>query len=212
MKLRFLRHSKGEFLLNKILIILLLVFIASGCDIFNTRSPEEPTADKSDFDPPTQPVTVIRNLISAVNEMQTDNYSSCFSDTVDGAKSYFEFYPPSDAIAIYGSVFDDWNLDDEERYFYALTLQLSSSEPLLVLDNDSFEYETEHPDSVVYVSDYLLTAMHRDSSLPTQFQGTLQFTIKQGSNGLWSIQKWIDLPAKADSSVTWSILKAKFSY
>jgi hypothetical protein len=193
-----------------ILISITVIFVFHGCELFTTREPEKPDSSKSSFQPPVNPNLVISNFISAINEKNTTNYISCLADTLQSDNIQFHFYPSASAYAVYKNLFDNWNLTSEQQYFMSfVSKMLTEDKPVLLLSNLLFN---NLPDSVIFQSDYKLTINHTDDTKYKEFSGSLQFTLMQKSNGLWSIVRWIDVAPQADSiKNTWSIFKAQFT-
>jgi hypothetical protein len=188
-------------------MINLSLFIHS-CGIFETRDPESPTNDKSSYLPPTSANIVISNFINSIQEKNTENYIANFSTNNDDIP--FSFQPTADAFAIYTSLFDTWDIDDERRSFLSMISNLSEeTKPVLAISNQKFDVLS--PDSAVFIADYILNLSHNLGSIDTDFSGTLQFTIVPKSDGLWYIQRWVDIKTQQDSLESWSILKAVFA-
>ena len=191
----------------------ILIFLAlSSCGLFSTRDPESPDTGKSTFVPPTSAIDVVTNFKNAIIEKNTENYSSCFFDSVNATETSYSFVPSADAYALYQSIFDNWNLDDEKHIFLAIISKLPDGiSPQLEFTNS--DYIDRQPNSETYISDYHILVNHNIQGLDTAFAGTLQFIIKRReSNGYWYIQKWTDNNPSNDSvGATWSILKAQFA-
>jgi hypothetical protein len=195
--------------MSKFLYMSLLIASLSGCDIFQTRTPQPPQQGQTNFIPPTSPDIVIQNLKSAVAEKNVENYLACLSDTSFGGKR-FSFTPPPDIYVQYEQIFFDWDKNSSERtYFNNLIVRSSStSSPALTLSSEN--YVPLSSDSVKYIADYVLLWPNNSSGSPQQVKGSLQFFLGVDRNQNWSIYRWIDLKV-ADSLTTWSVLKAKFS-
>lgn len=191
----------------------LLIFLAlSSCGLFTTRDPESPDTDKSTYIPPTSASNVISNLTYAVKEKNAENYKSCFLDSAFSSGSKFSFIPSPDAFALYQSIFENWDIEDENRAFYSIISKLPEGKsPQLELSN--YEYIDKQPDSETFISDYRILINHNIQGLDTLFAGTLQFIlIRSKVNSYWYIQKWTDSNPSNDSiKATWSILKAQFA-
>lgn len=196
--------------MTKIIIILLITIISllAGCDMFSTRTPEEPDKGKSSFIPPTSAQIVVSNFISAIEEKNADNYILCLADTSQSDKFSFYFKPTADAFSIYSSIYANWNLFSERNYFNKLiSIVPPEKKPQLVLTNSRFEVLL--PDSAVFVADYELDVDHELNTVDKKFKGTLQFSIFPRTNGWWSIKSWYDLKSNGDSIQSWSFLKAQ---
>ncbi|TAL70946.1 MAG: hypothetical protein EPN82_01200 [Bacteroidetes bacterium] len=195
---------------RKIYYLLILIFFTS-CGLFNTRNPEEPDRGKSTFYTPVRPDTVVSNFIYAIKEKNTENYIKCFWDTLDNPGLNYSFIPSPDAIALYQTIFNSWDINSERNYFLNLISIIPEDEyPQLELINK--DYPVQQSNSWTFVADYILT-FKNDKDTTFAYAGKLQFIIQYKDNkSLWYIQKWIDTNPSNDSiKSTWSILKAQFA-
>ncbi|MFN5309337.1 MAG: hypothetical protein ACK5C0_07770 [Candidatus Kapaibacterium sp.] len=193
-------------------LLILCTLLISGCDIFTTRTPENPLNAGGIFTPPTSASLVIENLLNAIKEKNTENYILCLADTTRNARQSFQFYPSSDVSARFFTLFSQWSLTNERQYILSLFSKLPNDEiPLLSLTKNRFDVIT--PDSAIFVSDYELTANHSITSAPTKVKGILRLTLIPDRTGLWSISRWTDGNVETGSELqsTWSELKAQFS-
>ena len=185
-----------------------LVLILSGCNIFQTRTPQPPQQGQSIFIPPTTYDIVMENLQNAISDRNVNNYIACFSDPTTGGRA-FSFQPSPTASRQYQSIFQGWDISSERGYFNNLISQSSTSaSPSLVLVPNQ-----EQPlgsDSAYYSADYTLIWPNKEPAAPQRVQGNLQFYLGQNSSGNWSIYRWIDA-GTSDTAKTWSDLKALFS-
>jgi hypothetical protein len=197
----------------KILIYFLIPVLLAGCGLFKTRNPESPDSGKTNYLPPTSADIVITNFTNAIKEKNAENYLACLSDSTSTQDRNYQFIPSSDALSRYQGIFDNWNKASENRFFYTLKSNIPVNvSPILDLKNFPYQYDLSLPDSVIYTSAYTLDINYNLSGLPIQFSGTLQFAIHRNNNGYWYIQKWTDTKPTNDTTSTWSILKAQFSY
>ena len=184
-------------------LLLISFFIFKGCGIFDTRTPEQPVTIRSTFVPPTTPELVITNLQYSILEKNSDNYVKCISPT-----NYF-YVPDSKSQLIYGTIFQNWNIQSEKNYLNNIISQSNTnSTSTLFLDNPSFTTIT--PDSVIYKSDYIIVFQHNRANVPKSGTGNLTISLKANENNLFYINKWEDF-RKHDTDFTWSELKANFS-
>lgn len=176
-----------------------LMPIVAGCDIFQTREPDAPSAGTSTFEPPVTPDAVLRNLQSAVRESNVDNFVRCFVDTTFRP---YRFSPSQDVRSNFGT----WTLEEERRSFRTMGSTLNGS-PLLSLN---VQNTTFFADST-YIIDYSLYFPHRDAGAPTYVRGNMLLHLAIDLQGRWGIDRWDDnrLPAQTDS--TWSFLKFWFN-
>ncbi len=192
--------------LKFIMCAISLVSVA-GCDIFNTRNPEEPDTGRSSFQPPTQPSVVVSNLKNAIGEKNIDNYLLCLSgSTVDSTNVKFIFQPSVEGNTLFPGIFENWGIDNEKKYFNSLKSKMPADvNPLIVLKNERFG--VSQPDSVVVSYEYYIKINFIDNSIGSEYSGTMQLTMIPQKNGLWSIYRWQDIKSQADTADSWSILK-----
>lgn len=188
------------------IILLLLIGLLLSCDLFRTRTPEEPDTGKSSFIPPTSAELVIANFSNAIKEKNTENYKSCFLDD-ETFDLKFLFIPSSDAITRFPSVFTSWTIENERSAFFSLVTKMPIDKaPILTFSNSNLDLMS---DSALFSADYFLKIEHNLTNLPTKYAGTLQFTLLRRSSGFWFIQKWLDSSIPNDTiGNSWSILKA----
>jgi hypothetical protein len=132
------------------------------------------------------------------------------SDTTQGDINQYYYYPTADALTIYSSVFQSWNLASERNYFDKLMTSTGADvKPELLLNNPRFEILL--PDSALFSTDYTLRINHDINFVSKEFKGSLQFIIYPRNNGLWTIKQWTDINHGNDSIGSWSFLKAQLS-
>jgi hypothetical protein len=184
-------------------IITAFLLCQPACDLFQTRDPQPPTQNISTFTPPTSYDIVLRNLQFAVAEDNVDNYIRCFADST---YRRYEFIATPEARARYASVFSQWSLESERRYFQNLGTP-SNGAPSLTIPNEPPVYAST--DSVVYNLNYTLFYPHTKEGVPHAVQGNMQLYLGVDPRNLWSIYRWQDSKTTTDS--TWSYWKAVFS-
>lgn len=181
-------------------VICSVIFIVCS-NPFETREPEPPTEDKSNWVQPIIPERVMDNLRYSIQEGNILNYMKCFTDTA----SRFKFIPDDLVRRNNPSFFDQWNLTSEQSYmsqvvsattdslrkvsFYNITVV---NDPDSVLINFNYELEFRHNRGVVY---------------PKIYKGQTDFWLNSG-NGEWYITTWIDYGTEEDPS--WSSVKVIF--
>jgi hypothetical protein len=193
----------------KIIYILMIVSV-TGCDLFSTRDPEIPDTGKSNYLPPTEPSIVIQNFEYSIKEKNLENYLKCFVNSNSDTKKIYAFYPTPDAVSSFGSLFENWTVENERRVFNSIISQLSEgSYPVLYWQNK--QPMNENSDSAIFVADYYLKFDFNDTNLPGEFAGKITLTMIPQDNGLWLIKSWYDYNATKIDSIknTWSLLKAK---
>ncbi len=187
---------------------LFATLILCGCQ---TRTPEDPTAARGSFTPPTSASVVIDNFRNAVIEKNTENFMLCLADAPSRSNYPYVFEPSSEVGSRFSTLFNSWSTQKERQAFLSFVSRLASEErPILEYLSSNVAFTS--PDSIVFVSDYTLTAPIIVTGIPTTLTGTMIFTITPEPSGLWSISRWSDSKRAADTSEsTWSVLKAQLS-
>jgi hypothetical protein len=187
-------------------IPLLLLIIAGGCDLFETRDPEPPSSGSSTFIPPTSPDLVLENLGNSIAEKSAENYLRCMVDTLSSGRR-FTFIPTAGAAGRYATTFMDWSLQSERAWFSALKAFADADAASNLALNGSFSVITA--DSAIYEGGYDLTFRHGVSNVAETVRGTLQFVLHTDRNSIWSITRWSDIPINDETS--WSEWKGRFA-
>jgi hypothetical protein len=191
----------------RIILFVATVVLLTSCDLFDPRSPEDPSFSRSSFRPATSWDIVIDNFIGTISERNTQNYIQCFVDPALSDRT-FEFLPTQDALRLFAGVFDEWDLRDERSYFENM-LSRVPSQAALRLELTTTVLESFQSDSAVYRATYLLTVDHNDEGFPNNaFTGTMRLSLATDRNNTWSIYRWADF--KFEDSPSWSDLKVNF--
>jgi hypothetical protein len=189
--------------------IFILLNIA-GCNLFSTRNPASPDSNNSKFVPPTSPLIVVSNFNNAVIENNVDDFIYCLSDSATQSTRAYHFFPASDALSRYPSLFDNWTINSERRSFTSMVGSLIDG---TTTDMKTFnsKLEINSTDSAVYTADYIINLKHNQKTIPTKCSGTFRLTIVPKSDGQWCIQNWYDIKYQNDTIPdSWSIIKAQF--
>lgn len=189
----------------KTIFLLAFAIFLSGCDLFDTRTPERPEAPRSNYQTATSVEILISNLIYSLKDKDIENYLSCLSDPAFTDK-VFAFSPSSEALSQFPSLGDNWSKVNESQYLRNLKVKIPDNKPIeLVLFNSS---QSIHGDSITYVASYSLNAPVTDASIPSNYQGELIFELIRDTRSVWSIYFWRDI--KGANSPSWSELKGRF--
>lgn len=180
-------------------------FFLFGCDLFNTRDPEAPDQNRANFQPPKEPSVVIENLKNSFSDKNTQNYISCFVDTLFTSKQ-FHFIPSSEAASNYGFLLQDWGLDDERQYFSSVIAKVPKDFPITLTFTDE-SYSSSSGDTITYTANYFLSVPH-NSTEPKNYSGNLQFNLVRDSKSDWSVYFWKD--TRSSNLPSWSELKGIF--
>jgi hypothetical protein len=184
--------------------IILALALLSGCDLFDTREPEQPDGGAGTWLQPDTPDRVVRNIQNAVAEMNVQNYLRSLGPG-------FVFEPAVSARAREPSLWSGWAISEEETYFgrLAASSNFLSGHSLQLLDITENVVSDER---FVLDANYILTVQHSRSAdpenVPTDFQGHLVWAIQRSSEGLWYLQSWTD--QESANQASWSELKSTF--
>jgi hypothetical protein len=183
----------------------LLWSVATSCNLFETRSPEEPDQSPVAFFPATNPTQLIQNFTNSIKYKRPQNYSDCLIND-----QRFNFSASADAFAQYQSIFNRWTYQDENRFFQSLVSNVSSQN-LISISFDKISFNYASPDSIIFNANYEISFVLKQSSKSDNYAGSMQMTFVPTSDGVYKILRWSDYPSKNDSLIpTWSTLKARF--
>lgn len=185
----------------KKLIIILLVVLFSGCDLFTNRDPEDPDSARSNYLPATTNDILFSNLKNSLQEKVLENYMASFLDP-SFIDLPFIFIPSSEAVVKFPSLVD-WGLSAERQSFNNLINSTQQSTPI-ILDLQN-EIKNTTGDSAVFQYDYTLTLSPTNENIPSVFKGNVKFFIFLDSRNQWVIGRWEDI--KIGTSPSWSELK-----
>lgn len=196
---------KGVLMRWKVIVLICLVLCccAISCDLFKTRTPEEPVLVSSNDVPATDASLVFQNMIYAFQESNAVNYSK----TISG--SSFTFTASGNAIQRYVQL-SDWNKSKEQQYFTNVINRLVKNSKVS-LEFTTIASQNYPPDSCELVKNYLLNVPSTVSSPANVYKGQAKFTlIRDPLNGYWYIRRWVDYEL-SPSDLTWSDLKGSFA-
>ena len=186
----------------KNLVIILLLFLAVRCDIFETRDAESPDQARSNYQPATSPEILIQNLIDSFADKDVVNYQNTF--VTDLSNRIFTFVPSSTALSRFQNLWPTWNIDAEVQYFNNMKTSVPDELPVLLsglsLSPESFSI---FGDSLKYNSEYFISVPQINSE-PLIFQGNLELSMINVST-VWLVYFWKDNAIEDNPS--WSDLK-----
>lgn len=187
-----------------LLTILLFGLFVSGCDIFNTRDPENPEQSRSNYTTPLEREVLIDNLINSFSDKNADNYLKSFSEAGFTDK-IFSFVPSSKALSLF-QIWDTWDRSAEFQYFNNLINQVPQELPItLVLSNQIY---SPFQDGFIFTAEYSLSIPKLNAE-PDIYRGSLKFNLIQDNRSVWVIYFWEDIALQDETS--WSELKG-FNY
>jgi len=185
----------------KNLLLILLLFSAFSCDIFETRDAELPDQSRSNYQPATSPEILILNLINSFADKDVVNYQNTFVTGLSNKE--FTFVPSSTALSRFQNLWSIWNIDAEIQYFNNMKTSVPDEFPVslsLSLSPDSFSI---FGDSLKYNSEYLINVPQRNGE-SLVYQGSLELSMVNAST-VWRVYFWKDNAIEDNPS--WSDLK-----
>ena len=186
----------------KKLAIILLIFSAVSCGIFDTRDAEPPDQQRSNYRPATSPEILIQNLIDSFADKDVVNYQNTFVTGLSNRN--FTFVPSSTALSRFQNLWPTWNIDSEVQYFNNMKTSVPDELPVLLsglsLSPESFSI---FGDSLKYNSEYFISVPQINSE-PLIFQGNLELSMINVST-VWLVYYWKDNAIEDNPS--WSDLK-----
>lgn len=184
-----------------------VVLLTTACKWpFETRTPEPPKGQKSNWMPPTSANIVITNMEFAIRERNSLNYLRCLSDSL-GTGKRFRFNADPLVSKNYPTLFSGWTKGNEETYINQLFVSYlpkdSTSQIQLV-----FQRENVFQDSTIFLYNYKLKLGHTFASdqCPRLVEGQAEFRLIRDELGEWSIYYWADY--RIGKKETWSQIKA----
>ena len=190
---------------RKVIVVIgiMLCFGVVSCNLFKTRTPQEPTQSSSNRIPPTDPEIVLQNMIDAFHDKNTENYLYSFSSVS------FSFEATANAQRNFGTTFSTWDKSSEHDYFTTLMSHVQQNSTV-ILKFDSINVVPIGADSSQGDTYYGLTVPLAESNITKNFKGRAQFIFARDQSGDWSIRRWLDIGLNASDS-TWSDLKGAFA-
>ncbi|RPH92131.1 hypothetical protein EHM69_13215 [candidate division KSB1 bacterium] len=185
--------------ITHLLIIAILLFGLTGCDLFSTRDPESPVSGRNTWETPRIPMDVLDNMRAALIERDAVNYLRSFSSTL--------FHFEADAVALSRDpALAGWDYADESQHINRLFSEGTLSGDSMLSVIFTTPEVTMIGDSAQIHSLYELAAGVALSGVPHRFAGTADFTLRVGGDGYWQIERWRD--TRTEDEATWSDFKS----
>jgi len=185
----------------KYLAIILMTL--AGCGLLQTREPEDPVGLSDSFNAAVTPQILFNNLVKSFQEKRIEYYLSCFVDSLALSVEY-KFIPTANAFSKF-AVFNDWDIEAEERYFRNLSNSINENSPITLTLFD----EVQQSLGEIKEFQYNYTVVFSDKS-GNQFlyQGLSRFRIALDSRQQWVIVEWED--SESDGNLSWSDIKGEY--
>ncbi|MBN8706865.1 MAG: hypothetical protein J0L62_13395 [Bacteroidetes bacterium] len=182
-------------------ILLWILILLSGCDLFELRKHEEPSSFRSSFVQPVVPENVPENLRLSFSEANKENFRKCLGDPDDPdsylfipspeLQSQIPFLDQQQEVSSFSNLVLDL-LPEEKK----ITLQFI--EPKLVNQIDSAEWQ----------AGYSLFISRSSTDYPSFIDGKMVLNLRKDKQGFWYIYRWRDY--SLSDTYCWSKLKWRF--
>ncbi len=193
-----------------IILLVLVSLIINSCDLFSTRTPDNPETGQSTMKPATTQDILIQNLKTSFEIKNSESYLICFADTLRKTKQ-FQFSASSKGLSQFPGLFDKWTNIEERKYINNLFGSISQDfKPLIELSTIE---KNDFPDSSIYLFNYRLSFILTGKIVPNLYSGQMQVTLVNNNSGQWFIQRWLDLGKQTNDTLqseSWSVLKGKY--
>ena len=187
----------------------MLCFVSS-CELFETRTPEEPSTSGAGYIPPTSYDLVIENLKNSIKEKNLNNYLLCFSDSSFTGISHFDYIPDPVTYAQFQALFSEWNIDSEGKYFTSMVSSfLDETIPSVNFTDTEFQ---NFNDSIIFKGTYYLNFEFTNDLSDRNYSGKTMMVLKNSPSGFWYITSWYDFQSDDKDLFSWSYLKSKYYY
>lgn len=174
-------------------IVLVSVLLVSGCELFETRKPEEPTGN------------VEWNYFPITSEQAWDNLTFVFKydENIDKYGTIltddFRFYFDAQDVHDY-SLPPSWNKHSEVTMRGLITISVSIDYQPIVDKEDLIQ-----ADKATYNRDYEIRKGSTDDIL---FAGSMSVYLRRDVDGFWRIYRWEDY--RKGQYVSWGRLKYEY--
>lgn len=177
-------------------VLVILGFLS--CNLFKTRTPEEPTQNSTGPVTSSYPEEVLENMIQAFHDGSSYNYMKLLS------ASSFHFTPSTGSQLKYAGELMIWDLPREQRYFENVLLHLKANSSVN-LTFDAYTPTFIDDSSRRIETSYHVSVPHTVTGVAQTFVGQVQIIVVRNQlSSEWFIKEWSDF-GSTDS--TWSDLK-----
>ncbi len=189
-------------------LIIIGILLLIGCELFTTRTPEEPSGSSdAGWQFPFTPSVITENIVSAVGRRSVADYMRAI-ETGEPESMQFEFAPDPETASNYPGVFDSWNNKRERVHVQSLFNPSNLPYDSLVELDLGIDRETVIGDSANITAQYTLHLGHLRDSAPRDMEGRLEFRLRRSEQYGWYVSRWIDY--RLAGRPCWSDLKAEF--
>lgn len=186
----------------------MLIISISGCGLFTTREPEDPSGlSGSGWQFPSSPGDVMENLTNAFGSRSSVDYLRSFSPG-DNDDQGFVFIADPETIRDFPVRFSNWGITREQKFAESIFHPTVTPLDSIVAFDYTIERESFIGDSSRISANYDLHIGHMLEDLPTDFNGRCELTLHRSADGGWFVTRWEDF--RSESSVCLSDLKAQF--
>ncbi|QOJ29478.1 MAG: hypothetical protein HRU80_11565 [Ignavibacteriales bacterium] len=191
-------------MLKKVSLFVIIILLVKGCGLFDVRDSEPPVNPRDTNQFATSSEMLIKNFITSVREMNADNYTANFADSVQSGFKYI-FTPSSNAALIYPVFSGEWGREEENRYFRNFLAELSEERKVTITLTDSVI--NRYGDSALFICKYSLAVPPSSNQQLLTYSGEMRLRMKVNKNLIWEIFHWEDY--KTTINPSWSDLKGE---
>ncbi|HPM01068.1 MAG: hypothetical protein KA886_09005 [Candidatus Cloacimonetes bacterium] len=184
-------------------ILINLLIIVSGCDVFSPRDAENPEQPAAWHTFQVTPAKTLENLVYAYNYRENVyNYTNLFFDT------FYFYFDNQDASDF--SIPSYWTKSSEIDMLMNTWQRINPGSSMeLTLTPIPSQGDNIQTNRAWFFRTYQLTIAHSLTDIPTLFTGKFQIYMEKDNNGFWKIKEWYDY--RLTSSWTWGRMKNEFS-
>lgn len=185
-----------------LLILIFAIGAFSSCakDPFSTRDNELPTSKPGTFIPPTAPQIVLENLRLSYSELVIGNFIQCLDSAFVFTFDFIEVTPGDTAwdfsreVTLTQKMFSEFSANKATR---RITVQfgLLQDQPDILLDT-----------TATVIRSYTLSITDTLGTVQDNFHGIARFDLIESTFNFWSLRRWQDLHADAQTN-SWAEFK-----
>ncbi len=175
-----------EILITTIFALVVMLTLASGCDFFSTREPDNPVGDRIGTEIAVSSDEVLDRMVQAFALRDPDLYMSIIDSGFVYSAS-LSAYPENPAI------FEDWGYLEEDRFVRTLlNVEYLPTEAEVTYVFDIASEDVLSGDLMLLQGTYSLFLALTREDLPNQYEGLINLQIVRGTDGGWRVLSWED--------------------
>lgn len=186
---------------NNLIILLLIIFI--GCDIFNVRPSEKPDQNSNNTLKAYSSDDLLKNFELAYNTRSIQLYNSCFDNELG-----FNYKPLNQSLISYPNL-ENWNVSKELNYFSNLVNDKSDEKIENIFLNLKNEYSERDISTAKVKIEYFLKLVkfNKDTIIA---KGLIYLNLYRTNSENWIIKNWEEINKTTD--ISWGDIKGKYAF